>query len=65
MVTSDENYLATIYNLYDGEANKKLTTQVAGIEIMRRIIGLAQLPLDRTIGEKQYLLELARKMILS
>ncbi len=65
MSTADENYLNTIHNLYEGTADKKLTSQVAGIEIMRRLIGLAQLPLERTIREKQYLLELARKMILS
>lgn len=65
IATADESFLNTIYNFYDGAANKKLTTQLAGIEIMRRIIGLAQLPLERTIDEKQYLLELARKMILS
>jgi len=65
IATADESFLNTIYNFYDGAANKKLTTQTAGIEIMRRIIGLAQLPLERTIDEKQYLLELARKMILS
>jgi len=28
------------------------------------LIGLAQLPLKRSIAEKEYLLQLARKMIL-
>jgi len=65
IATANESFLNTIHNLYEGEANKKLTTQVAGIEIIRRLIGLAQLPLDRTISEKQYLLELARKMLVS
>lgn len=65
MATADESYLDTIYNLYHREAAKTLMTQVAGIEIMRRLIGLAQLPLERTIAEKQYLLKLARKMIVS
>jgi 5-methylthioribose kinase len=37
---------------------------VAGIEIIRRLIGLAQLPLQRSIEEKDYLLQHARKMIL-
>lgn len=65
IATSNENYLDTIYNLYHPKANKILMTQVAGIEIMRRLIGLAQLPLERTLSEKQYLLKLAHKMILS
>ena len=65
MATSDDSYLKTIGNFYKGNANKKLMIQVTGIEIIRRLIGLAQLPLERAIAEKQYLLELARKMILS
>ncbi len=64
MATADESYLNSIYGFYDGNANKKLLSQVAGIEIMRRLIGLAQLPLKRSIEEKRYLLELARNMIL-
>lgn len=65
MATADESYLDLIYNFYNGTVDKKLMTQVVGIEIMRRLIGLAQLPLERSIEEKQYLLELARKMIVS
>ena len=65
MATSDETYLNTIFDLYQGDADKSLMSKVAGIEIMRRLIGLAQLPLERTLAEKQYLLELARKMILT
>lgn len=65
MATGSADYLDKIYALYQEEADKKLMAQVAGIEIMRRLIGLAQLPLERTLAEKQYLLELARKMVLS
>lgn len=65
MATSDESYLDSIYNFYKRTPDKRLMTQVAGIEIMRRLIGLAQLHLERSIEEKKYLLELARKMILS
>ena len=36
-----------------------------GIEIIRRLIGLAQLPLERTLEQKKNLLNLARKYILS
>lgn len=65
MSTADEHYIDLVYETYEGRAEKVLMTQVAGIEIMRRLIGLAQLPLERTLDEKQYLLELARKMVLS
>ncbi len=65
MATSDEVYLDTIFDIYDGNVDKSLMAKVVGIEIMRRLIGLAQLPLDRTLVEKEYLLELARKMVLS
>ncbi|MGB5609558.1 phosphotransferase [Eudoraea sp.] len=64
MATMDDSSLATVMELYKGEASNSLVSQVAGIEIMRRLIGLAQLPLQRTIEEKDYLLHLARKMIL-
>ena len=64
MATMDDSSLATVMELYRGEANNSFVSQVAGIEIMRRLIGLAQLPLQRTIEEKDYLLQLARKMIL-
>lgn len=65
MATGDKHYLDLIFEAYEGNAEKALIAKVAGIEIMRRIIGLAQLPLERTLDEKQYLLELARKMVLS
>lgn len=65
IATADASYLDTIFDLYNSNAQKSLMTKVAGIEIMRRLIGLAQLPLERTIAEKQYLLELARKMVMS
>ncbi len=65
MATSTTSYLNSIYEFYMGVPDKTLVTQVAGIEIMRRLIGLAQLPLERSVEEKRYLLELARKMIRS
>ena len=53
-----------ILEKYSGDINTPLVRKVAGIEIIRRLIGLAQLPLIRTIEEKDYLLQHARKMIL-
>ncbi len=65
IATADERYLETIIDLYSRNADKSLVKKVAGIEIMRRLIGLAQLPLEHTIAEKQYLLQTAHEMILS
>jgi len=56
--------LETIKKRYFGKLNEALLAQVAGIEIMRRLIGLAQLPLNRSIQEKKVLLEMARHLIL-
>jgi 5-methylthioribose kinase len=44
--------------------NKKVFKGFCGAEIMRRIIGLAQLPLDMNILEKSLLLEFAEELIL-
>jgi len=64
MATMDPSSFQNVMQLYKGDADSSLVSQVAGIEIIRRLIGLAQLPLERTISEKDYLLQLARKMIL-
>jgi 5-methylthioribose kinase len=53
-------------NLYS-EANAidtKLLRKYTGVEILRRLIGLAQLPLHLSLGEKQSLCEEASSMIL-
>lgn len=42
-----------------------LTLQYAGIEIMRRLIGYAQLPLERSLEEKALLLNLSVQLVLS
>ncbi len=65
LATNQEAYLEKIVQLYGGNVSKELIRKTAGIEIMRRIIGLAQLPLTRTLAEKEELLNLARKMMLS
>lgn len=43
--------------------NESLMHQFAGIEILRRLIGLAQLPLSLPLDEKRVLLEQARAML--
>jgi 5-methylthioribose kinase len=65
LATGKIDLMNQLQSLYDGPINDILLRQVAGIEIMRRLIGLAQLPLERTIEEKQYLLRTAHELILS
>jgi len=64
LATSARAGLKTILREYQGKADADLVSQVAGIEIIRRLIGLAQLPLDRSLEEKEQLLKTAREMIL-
>ncbi|WP_034925244.1 phosphotransferase [Gillisia sp. CAL575] len=64
MITMKIDCLQTIKSRYPGRLNEQLLAQVAGIEMMRRLIGLAQLPLQRSIQEKKLLLEMARALIL-
>jgi 5-methylthioribose kinase len=52
------------YSMHDG-FDVSLLTQYCGVEIMRRIIGLAQLPLDLTLHEKSVILARAERMILN
>lgn len=64
MITMDMEGLQTLQSRYPGRLSEPLLAQVAGIEIMRRIIGVAQLPLERSIQEKKVLLEMARILVL-
>ena len=43
----------------------KLLQQFAGVEIMRRLIGVAQLPICADLGRKQMLLTESRRLVLS
>lgn len=64
MATMDPLMPDYIFGKYTGSIDKHLVKKVAGIEIIRRLVGLAQLPLNRTIDEKDYLLKQARKLIM-
>jgi 5-methylthioribose kinase len=64
MATHDISYLEKIERLYGNNIDTTLTKKIAGIEIMRRLIGLAQLPLFRTLDEKKQLLLMSKNMIL-
>ena len=47
------------------KCNSRLVFEFAGVEIMRRILGVAQLPLTLSLAEKDRILNLAGEMILS
>jgi 5-methylthioribose kinase len=64
MATGNTAYTKSIKGLYGGKVSEGLVCKIAGIEIMRRLIGLAQLPLQRNLEEKEYLLSAARNLIL-
>lgn len=51
-------------NQYIHDHNPKLLAAYTGIEILRRLIGIAQLPVILTLGQKKELLEKARTLIL-
>ncbi len=65
MATMKTDYLDTIGEYYGENVSLELTSQIAGTEIIRRIIGLAQLPLSRTLDEKAYLLQEARNLVIA
>lgn len=65
LATGKKDYMNKILLDYDGTIDEKLMANVAGIEIMRRLIGLAQLAIVRTLDEKRYLLQTAHEMIIS
>lgn len=64
MATGDPEIVNRVLEGYPGPANRELAVQVAGTEMVRRLIGLAQLPLGRTLEEKAYLLRLARNFLM-
>jgi 5-methylthioribose kinase len=57
--------IETVMTQYSGGVNERLVVQWEGMEIIRRIIGLAQLPLDLTLEEKEELLKAASAKIKS
>jgi len=64
MITENEEYLKKILKAYSRDIDKSLFYKVSGIEIIRRIIGLAQLPLNMSLKVKEKLLNISKKMIL-
>ena len=63
MATHDMAYRSKVIDAYPIDIDKLLLSRYAGIEIMRRLIGLAQLPISRTLAEKKDLLDIAVTLI--
>ena len=47
----------------DSSFNKDLAAQFSGVEIMRRLLGVAQLPLQATLTEKRAWLDESRNLV--
>ena len=56
--------IAQALELYDSPCDQPLAWKFAGVEIMRRLLGVAQLPLEYGLPEKAKLLALSRAWIL-
>ena len=62
----DAQCIESVWTTY-GEAggfNRSLTLRFAGMEIMRRLIGVAQLPLPADLRRKAELLQLSERLVL-
>ena len=65
MATKELGHIDAVIENYGAQLEYKLTKQIAGTEILRRLIGLAQLPLSLSLDEKAYLLKEARNLVLA
>ncbi len=65
MIIGDTSYLQQLFHTYEHGFAEQTVLQVAGTEIIRRLIGLAQLPMERTLEEKAQLLEAANELLIS
>lgn len=64
LATSETAYLDRVLTAYSGTVASDLVRQFTGVEIIRRLIGLAQLPLERSLQEKKNLLDAAAQMLI-
>lgn len=67
ILTGQEAFVETVMNEYYGadQINSKLSFAFAGVEILRRILGVAQLPLDMDLKEKEILLQKAAEYVVN
>tara|TARA_B100001057_G_scaffold501240_1_gene622361 strand:+ start:7996 stop:8964 length:969 start_codon:yes stop_codon:yes gene_type:complete len=65
LINSDTSVLDHIENNFiNKEHNKTLYYKYIGIEIIRRLIGIAQLPINHTIEQKKKLLNFSKSLII-
>lgn len=64
LIAKNKTALSTIVKQYPNAIDSELLYQITGIEIMRRLIGLAQLPISFSLKEKESLLQLAYHLIM-
>ena len=64
LTTGQRSFFDLTIKNYEGTINVNMTKIYCGIEIIRRLIGLAQLPIKRTLKQKKNLLNLANNLIL-
>ena len=62
--TGDLNIISRIKNYYPSKIKINLMRQFAGVEIIRRIIGVAKLPIYRSINEKIHLIKIAKSLVV-
>ena len=65
IATQDVAWVTFIQEHYTLPLQKQKLQELTGIEIMRRLIGLAQLPLPHSLNEKKLLLKKAHQLIMS
>lgn len=65
MAQQSEDTIRQVYQSYGEVKNPRLVDQFTGVEIMRRLIGLAQLPLSLSLLDKEELLEMAYQLMMN
>lgn len=62
----DLDFIRTVFDAYDPPSGftPDLARRFAGMELMRRLIGVAQLPMTRGLEEKRRLLRLSERLVL-
>lgn len=65
IATLDSKWLDFVIEHYNLAVDNQSLQELTGIEIMRRLIGLAQLPLRHSLAEKEALLKLAYQLIMT
>jgi len=65
ITTLEERYLNDIVNYYSNSVDYELIKNYTGIEIIRRLIGLAQLPINLSLDEKEKLLKFSKYLVLN